>query len=163
MPNCSWKHFRLGTEAARNVKEKKIRTHCSIHVVEVPDLAEDGSIVYATEVRNGTGLGLDNGLEVIKLVGGLVGRDNASAGRNIIKPDISQNEQRGVDVRGKEFVGREELECPDNSFKVINDLSMFDIILSIAGDVKGRSAGSVLGELSGNVSHDRFFQRMVYL
>lgn len=128
LPNCSC------PRRQRSVLEREPSkyTHSANNVVEVPYLLEDGSVRAAAEVRDGTSLRLQGGLDLRQRVGGLVRREDARGGEHVER--------------------REHFERAHDGLKEVHDILVLLVVGAVARDVEGGRAGSVLGELQQRLS-----------
>jgi len=95
-------------------------------MTEVPDLLENSSILTTAKVRDTSSLRLDGVLELRKSIGRLIRRNDAG--------------------RCKDLESRILLEGADDGIEEVDDILVFLVFGSIAGDVEGGGACCMFGE-----------------
>ena len=127
-------------------EENDRRTHRAADMVIVPYLVEDGAVMRAAEIREGSGLRHQGILNSRQRVGRFVAGRYSSA---VVLLDSITTWSVKVGARCEHVEGREHIERSTDSKVEVNDILMFLVIRAVALDVKCTRACSVFAELDG--------------
>jgi hypothetical protein len=127
-----------------DTREIKLLTHCSMDMIEIPNLRENGPIKTATEERNSSCLGFYSALELIKSISCSVRWKDAETTTILVKffHSICINI-----LRSKHIKCWVMMERADGGFIIIDNVLVVFVRRAIAFGVESRCAGGMLREL----------------